>query len=250
MQKLHNNQSGATHVAVIILVVIIAVVGFVGWKVWNTRHSKSNNNNTSVTDTKTNSDIPSDTTKDTEKTIDTTARSNSDDETKTFNFVNTTGWVKRTSKDGVMSINAGSTQTYGYCKNVSSSILLVMVYMDQSGLYDCGNLKGAVSWQKTANNSTMLLTRIAFGPSEDLWGRGNAKAIEVKLSNGDKANRYEYTNTIDGKSYNTIEYVTTHNSKSYTALMHWESACNLSSGSDISIDYFDTVVQKTWAINN
>jgi hypothetical protein len=250
MKKLKNNQAGIAHLLPILGVLVVLVIALAGWKVWSSKDAKKNSSSTT-----TNSSKAADTTeakaaeKNETMAAEKAAPAAPVAEAKKFTFVDTTGWVKRTSKDGVTSIDAGGQQTYGFCKSNPSSVLLGMVYMNQTNEYDCGSLKTAVSWGKTSNGSNLLLTRIAFGPAEELWGRGNAKAVEVKLKSGEKASRYEYSNTIDGKTYNTIEYVTTHNGKNYMAILHWEADFNINNGSNISSDYFDTVVQKTWTIN-
>lgn len=163
---------------------------------------------------------------------------------KTFNFItNTSGWQKRAPPDHSFYVKFGAYESYGIC-NDNPSILLFGIISGNANGHTCGGIMGAVT-PKTSNNQTTIITRVAFGPSETLWDKGDALPVLATLPQGETAKRYEYTNIIDGTSFNTIEYDVSYDGQNYVAVMHWPSGSN----SSISSDYFDTVVQKTWTFN-
>jgi type II secretory pathway pseudopilin PulG len=236
------NEQGFSVVEILIVIVVVGLIGATGWFVFSRQNKKQSSKQDSQTVQT--QEIKKEATN--QQSTPAEALTEKEAEKK-FNFVDMSGWVNLTSKDSTTSIKAGGMHTYGHCKTIPGSLLLGMVYSNGTREYDCKSLKDAVSWNKSGN-SNLLLTRIAFGPYEELWDRGDAKPQKLKLANGDTAERYEYKNVIDGESYDTIEYVATHGGGKYTAVMHWKSSTDLNSGSYINQDYFDTVVQKTWAI--
>lgn len=247
MKKLY--EEGFSHVLLAALVVVVAAVGFTGWKVMGVKNTQKHNESSAGSATSKSE------TKKLEKPKNTTVENTQEKqpEVKKFNLVSTDGWVKVSSKDETISVNYKSQATHGVCSNNAGILLLGMSYTDLNKKegYDCGSTKNAVSWSQTSTG-LLLLTHIAFGPYEELWNRGDAKAVEVTLGNGDKAKRYEYTHTNDTfykvNQYHTIEYLIEHGGKKYTAVQNWEDSSDINNGSNITNDEFDTIVQKTWAV--
>ena len=163
--------------------------------------------------------------------------------TKSFNFVDYANWTEINSKDGSYTLKFGPNETHGYCANDKTTTLLGMIYMDQTGEYDCNSIMSAL----ITGNPSKMLTRVAFGLSTT--SPNASDPVEVTLLNNVSSKRYEFITQDNGKTFNNIEYIASSHGINYSAHLRWEQGYDLYKGSNVTPEYFDTIVQKTWTFN-
>lgn len=241
------NQKGFSVVEGLLIAAIVCIIGFTGWFVWharNTSHNSTANTPTAQNNTKATNNKQSSNSQKTASTNSTNPQNTNTTQQSpavTFNFVSQTGWAQRGPTDGSFTVSFGASETYGYCSDGTGILLISMVYSNANGKYTCGEIKNVVSPQ---SGGSLLYTQVAIGPSETLWDKPASQSVSATLSQGEKASRYDYTTVISGETYETIEYDITYQNKSYVAVNHW-STSKFPKGPNISVNYFDTIVQKT-----
>jgi hypothetical protein len=220
-------------------------MGYLFWQ--NSLVTKSNNNSTiknSALDKVTNENVPTQGDQPLNKTDQLQTQTPETKPIKTFTFVSdTSNWVRITSIDKSYSVALGPNVTTGFCNGDTTTILLGMIYLNQTNRYDCNSVISAL------NRTNPLLARHALGLLESNENLTDKDSIIVNLPNGVTAKYYEYTTTESDISYNNIQYVIDHDGISYTAHMRWPIDYNIYEGSNILPSTFDTIIQKTWQFN-
>ena len=205
-------------------------------------HEKPNNKQSSNQESTNESELSEDSA--TTSPTDSSNNDQSSDSTKTYDFISDRdNWLARQPEDKSYSISFGPSETYGVCNGNKSTLLVGMIYMNTSNVYDCDSVSDALS------SSNPILSRVGFGILDNYNEVKNYEGVTVLLPNNISAIRYEYTTVRDAVTYKHIQYVMDENDKTYTAHLRWEDGFDIDNGSVISPSYFDTIVQKTWHFN-
>lgn len=174
------------------------------------------------------------------------ADSQQDVDSQYFTFIeDRSNWQTVKSIDESYSIMFGPNETFGFCKNDTTTILVGMIFMNglNSG-YDCNGVTNALS------STNPRLTRVAFGIVDERQLLIFSVEKDVILDTNIPAKYYEYSTEESGKGYNIVEYRVSVSGKNYLARLKYEKGYNLNEGSNISVNYFNTIVQKTWKFYN
>lgn len=157
-------------------------------------------------------------------------------------FVTIDNWVSISPPDGSYTLMLPKYFTYGFCEDDSGAVLVGMIFLNDTGVYDCG-----VTGRDALDATNPLLTRVAlYAVSEKPIIPSDASSTDAKLQDGSSLNRYSFQTTDSGVSINHIVYILEKQDLFYVAYNRWES-------DDIqkypSLEEFDTIVVKTWLVN-